>query len=401
MEHDYKNVKVKVIGIGGAGNNAINLLLEEDLPNVELWIANTDYQDLEKSKCTNKLYLKGDSEGYGAGGDPKIGKKAAEDSIREIDDVLQDTDLLIITAGLGGGTGTGAAPVIAKAAKDKGIVTLAIVSTPFTIFEGSRRKKIALEGLEELKNSTDSYIVLSNDKLMQSNLEGNSEDAFKFANITLKNSIKAIWEVIFEKFTINIDFNDLRKVLKNGSQTFISIGKGFGNDAWKKAVEQALLNQLNEFELSDPKKIIIIFKMKQSSFKEIEEAKKLIDQYLNVKDDDVEILLGIKYLENVDERDKSFSLTVIASGLNSSSEKSPVYSSSYQRNFDEPFNPYDLNKVDTQQLTNSFEINSTEENSEENKFLITDNYKMADEEDEKDSTKGEVKKKRFPSFWKK
>ncbi|WP_051617860.1 cell division protein FtsZ [Mycoplasmopsis iners] len=313
---EHKPVKIKVIGVGGAGNNAINLLLNEHLPNIELWVANTDYQDLELSACTNKIYLKGSTEGYGAGGNPELGKKSAEDSVRDIEEALKNANLAIITAGLGGGTGTGAAPVIAKKAKESGITTLGVVFMPFSELEGVKKLNLAQKGLAEMAKYCDAYVVISNQKLIESYGAVNTSQAFKVANENLKNAIMIISDIVNTNYDINVDFNDLKETLKNGQQTFIGLGKGFGKDAMLKAVENVFKNVLSDKELINPSKLLMVMKVQNSGLNLVNEAKKLISEKFKAQDEQLNICFGFSTITPAtSDHDAAFDISLIASGF--------------------------------------------------------------------------------------
>lgn len=228
--------KIVVIGVGGAGNNAVNQMIEEQIRNIDFWVCNTDAQALSTSKAEHKMVL-GPSytKGLGAGGNPEIGRKAAEDSTEDIKEIVEGADMVFIAAGMGGGTGTGAAPIIAKIAKEAGALTVAIVTRPFT-FEGENRRVHAVEGITALKEAVDSIIIVSNDKLMMINGNRPLKDAFKEADKVLAQSVKTITDLISIKGIINLDFNDVKTILSNKGLALIGFGSAHGE---KKAVEAA------------------------------------------------------------------------------------------------------------------------------------------------------------------
>lgn len=232
--------KIVVIGIGGAGNNAVNRMIDENVNGVTFYVANTDKQALALSKTPNRIILGQDTtNGLGAGGDPKVGKKAAEESLPEIKEIIKDSNMVFIAAGMGGGTGTGAAPVIAKAAKDMGILTVAIVTRPFS-FEGNAKTKIAIEGINELSNAVDSIIVVSNDRLIM--YEGNNtvNNAFAIADSVLARSVKTVTDIIITPYLMNLDFSDVDKVLRDSKVALIGYGEGSGENKSVQAAESAL-----------------------------------------------------------------------------------------------------------------------------------------------------------------
>ena len=239
--------KIKVIGVGGAGNNAVDRLIESGLRCAEYIVVNTDNQALARSKAGRRIQIGVQlTKGLGAGADPLVGKEAAEENKAEIQEVLKDTDLLFITAGMGGGTGTGAAPVIAKIAKEMKILTVAVVTLPFA-FEAKRRMENAMSGIEELRKSVDSIITIPNDKIREVVPKGTSfEEALKVADEVLRQGIRGIAELIVNPALINLDFADVRTTLKGRGVAHMGIGVAKGekriSDAVRCAVCSPLLN---------------------------------------------------------------------------------------------------------------------------------------------------------------
>lgn len=238
---------IKVLGVGGGGSNAVNYMHKLGIKGVDFAICNTDVQSMLESPVSTKLQIGPiRTEGRGAGSLPEVGKEACIESIDSIREFLQDeAKMVFITAGLGGGTGTGAAPIIAKAAKDLGILTIGIVTIPFK-FEGARRTRQAIEGLEELKKNVDSIIVISNDKLR--NMYGNLplSEAFEYADNILTTAAKGIAEIITVPGYINVDFEDVNTVMKESGITVMGSAVAEGDNRAKKAVETALSSQLLE-----------------------------------------------------------------------------------------------------------------------------------------------------------
>lgn len=237
---------LKVIGVGGAGNNAVNNMIANDLNNVEFIAINTDKQALKNSKATHKIQI-GEkiTKGLGAGANPEVGKKAAEESREEIAQTIKGSDMVFITAGMGGGTGTGAAPVVASIAKEMGILTVGVVTKPFT-FEGKKRMTDATRGIEELKEEVDALMVIPNDRLLQVvNKSTSLLDSFKIADDVLRQGVQGISDVILVPGIVNCDFADVRSIMKNNGYAHMGIGVGKGEnraeDATKGAVESPLL----------------------------------------------------------------------------------------------------------------------------------------------------------------
>ncbi len=239
--------KIKVIGVGGAGNNAVNRLIDSGLTSAEYIVVNTDNQTLARSKATKRIQIGVQlTKGLGAGADPTVGKAAAEENRAEIQEALKNADLLFITAGMGGGTGTGAAPVIAKIAQEMKILTVAVVTLPFT-FEAKRRMDNAMAGIEELKKSVDSIITIPNDKIRQVVPKGTTfQDALKVADEVLRQGIRGIAELIVNPSLINLDFADVKTTLKGRGIAHMGMGVAKGEkrifDAVRCAVGSPLLN---------------------------------------------------------------------------------------------------------------------------------------------------------------
>ncbi len=248
--------KIVVIGVGGAGNNAVNRMIDEGISNVEFYVMNTDKQALATSKASHRIVLgDGVTKGLGAGGDPTVGKTAAEQSAAMIKEIVKGADMVFIAAGMGKGTGTGAAPVIAKIAKESGALTLAIVTRPFT-FEGSQRNKNAINGLNELRKAVDSLIVVSNDKLLMTSGNIPVNQAFKDSDQVLAQSVKTVADLILVPALVNLDFADVRSTLKDSGIALIGYGIGQGPNKAEKAAENAINSPLLETSISGARKAI-------------------------------------------------------------------------------------------------------------------------------------------------
>lgn len=250
-------VKIKVIGIGGAGGNAINDMISGGITGVDFIAANTDAQDLTKSQAEQKIQL-GEklTKGLGAGANPLIGKQAAEEDKEKIRALLEGTDMLFLTAGMGGGTGTGAAPVIAKVARDMGILTIAVVTKPFT-FEGRKRTENANFGIQELKENVDTLVVIPNDKLFElPEKQITLKTAFEEANNILKIGIKGIAELITMQGFINLDFADVRTIMTGAGIAMLGFGYSEGDQRASKAAELALSSPLLERSIEGARRIL-------------------------------------------------------------------------------------------------------------------------------------------------
>lgn len=251
-------VRIKVLGAGGGGGNAINDMITAGVAGVEFIAANTDAQDLDKSLADVRIQL-GEklTRGLGAGSNPEVGKEAAEEDTEKLKQLLDETDMLFITAGMGGGTGTGSSPVIAKVAKELGILTVGVVTKPFG-FEGGRRKGNAESGIEELRQYVDSLVVIPNDKLFElPDKTITLQNAFKEANNILKIGIKGVADLIIGNGLINLDFADVKTTMENSGVAVLGFGDGEGENRAMKATEKALMSPLLEKSISGASKILL------------------------------------------------------------------------------------------------------------------------------------------------
>ena len=259
LDNDFQEVtKIKVIGVGGGGGNAVNRMVQAGLKGIDLIAVNTDKQTLAFSKATQKIQI-GEklTNGQGAGAKPEIGKKAAEESRDAIIDALNDTHMVFITAGMGGGTGTGAAPVIAEIAKEKGILTVGIVTKPFA-FEGKLRMQQAEAGIAELAGHVDSLIVIPNERLKQvSDQKITLLNAFEIADDVLRSGVKSISDLIIHPALINLDFADVTAVMKDAGHAHMGVGTATGKEKAEEAAKKAISSPLLESTIDGAKGIII------------------------------------------------------------------------------------------------------------------------------------------------
>ncbi len=257
-EHKSHLPSIYVVGIGGGGNNAINRMVEAGLSNVNFIAVNTDYDVLESSKADVIVQIgQKTTNGYGAGTDPVIGEAAAEESSEEIMNSLSGADMVILTCGLGGGTGTGAIPLIAKLCHDANILTVAVVTLPF-VFEGTPRMKIALQGLEKLQKEIDTLLVIPNNKLLEiSEKQFYLDEAFTMADNVLKYTIQGITNIIYNKGTVNLDFNDFNKLLRNKGLAHLGIGIAQEGGSVIDAVKQAINSPLLETTINSATDVML------------------------------------------------------------------------------------------------------------------------------------------------
>ncbi|MBM4425711.1 MAG: cell division protein FtsZ [Chloroflexi bacterium] len=249
--------RIKVIGVGGAGQNAVNRMMEEGIQGVEFIAANSDAQALTLSRAPVRVRL-GDkiTRGLGAGGDPEIGRKAAEESSDELYNVLKGADMVFVTSGMGGGTGTGAAPVVAQVAKECGALTIGVVTRPFT-FEGARRAQSAEAGVAKMKEHAHTLISIPNDRLLQlADKKSSLQDAFRMADEVLHQGIQGISELITIPGLINLDFADVRAIMSEGGAALMAVGRGTGDDRAKSAAEQAISSQLLDITIDGARGVL-------------------------------------------------------------------------------------------------------------------------------------------------
>ncbi|MFH1184645.1 MAG: cell division protein FtsZ [Chloroflexota bacterium] len=249
--------RIKVIGVGGGGQNAVNRMIEEGILGVEFVATNTDAQALTLSRAPTRVRL-GDklTRGLGAGGDPEVGRKAAEESADELYSVLKGADMVFVTAGMGGGTGTGAAPVVAQVAKECGALTIGVVTRPFT-FEGGRRSQAAEAGVQKIREHVHTLISIPNDRLLQiADKRSSLEDSFRMADDVLRQGIQGISELITVPGLINLDFADVRTIMSEGGAALMAVGRGSGEDRAKTAAEQAISSQLLDITIDGARGVL-------------------------------------------------------------------------------------------------------------------------------------------------
>ena len=312
-------IKIKVIGVGGGGNNAVNQMILSDVDGVEYILVNTEKGILERANtngCKTLQIGKEIAQGLGAGANPEVGEKAAKESIDDIDRILDGTDLLFVTAGMGGGTGTGAIPVIAEEAKKKGIMTIGIVTKPFA-FEGKLRSVRANLGIDKLKPNVNALIVISNDKLLQ-NTETNVSilNAFKMTDDILRQGIQSITDIINSVGTINVDFADVQTILSYQGFSYMGIGKSTGENKIVDATLDALNNPLTETGIEGAKGVIFNIKGSEDiSLEDINKSASLIGEKVSP---DANVIFGTVIDEDLGDE---VIVTVVATGVEEKDKK--------------------------------------------------------------------------------
>ena len=334
--------KIKIVGVGGAGNNAVNCMYEDNIIGCEFYVLNTDAQILSCSKVENKLVLgKGLTKGLGAGANPDIGEKAAIASEDDIHQIVKGSDMVFIAAGMGGGTGTGAAPVVARIAKEEGALVVGIVTRPFT-FEGKNRMQNATKGLENLKKYVDTLITISNDRILQ--LIGNLplKQSFKEADNVLKKSVQAITDLIAMPALINLDYADVKTIMSKKGPAMIGFGVGKGENKAKDAAARAINSPLLEHSITGSNSAIVsITGGKSSTLYDYNDA---VDYIRNAAGNDINIIFGASINESLEDE---IQVTVIATDFSEESidnnvntfnpnfERKPVVDKEKQENEDD------------------------------------------------------------------
>lgn len=312
-------IKIKVLGIGGGGNNAVNQMIKSKIDGAEYVLLNTERQILEKANtngCDILQIGKETAQGLGAGANPEVGERAARESTADIEKILEDTDLVFLTAGMGGGTGTGAIPVIAEIAKERGILTIGVVTTPFT-FEGRLRTVRAEAGIEKLKPNVNSLIIISNNQLLENTGKNVSIlDAFKLTDDILRQAIESVTDLIFSVGTINVDFADVKTVLSYDGYSYMGIGEAEGENKIEDATKAALSNPLTINQIDGAKGVIFNIKGGEDiGLDDINRSAEIISQKV---DEDANVIFGT---EIDPELDKKVVVTIVATGVEEVAEK--------------------------------------------------------------------------------
>ena len=285
---------IKVMGIGGGGSNAVSRMFKDKLPVVEYYGVNTDAQHLFRCDVSHRLAIGQNlTRGLGSGANPDLGRQAAEERRHDIEKALEGADMVFLAVGMGGGTGTGASPVIAQIAKESGALTVAVVSRPFS-FEANHRKKNAEEGIARLKDQVDTLIVIDNDRLLQLNSQGEQtytwEDALKMADSVLQQGIQAIAEVVTVPGEINVDFADVRTILNNAGPAWLAIGRGKGENRAVDAARQATKSPLLDISMDGARRILFVISGGPTlTLQEVQDAARVIQ---DMSDPDANIIFG-------------------------------------------------------------------------------------------------------------
>lgn len=310
-ENQFAEARIKVIGVGGGGGNAVNRMISEKVQGVDFIVANTDLQALNNSAATTKIRLGPKlTKGLGAGSNPEVGAKAAQESEEQIKKALEGADMVFITAGMGGGTGTGAAPVVAKLAKDSGALTVGVVTRPFS-FEGPRRARYATEGLEKLKANVDTLIIVANNRLLEMiDKKTPMMEAFKEADNVLRQGVQGISDLIVTPGYINLDFADIKTLMSNQGSALMGVGSSTGENRATEATKKAISSPLLEVSIDGAQHVLMdITGGKDLSMFEAQEASDVIKQAAGTN---VDISFGMSLNESLGDEVR---VTVIATGI--------------------------------------------------------------------------------------
>lgn len=311
---------IKVVGVGGAGTNAVNRMIERDVKNVEFIAINTDVQVLKLSRAHRLVQIgPKTTKGLGAGSDPELGAKASAESKEEIKDALLGADLVFITAGMGKGTGTGASPVVAEIAREIGALTIGVVTKPFT-FEGRKRMMIAEEGVEQLKEKVDTLIVISNNRLLEITSSKTSLlDSFSLADEALRQGVQGISDLLTQPGIINVDFNDISKIMRGAGNAWLGVGMGSGDKRAEQAAKNAITSPLLEISLSGAKGLVVnIAGNRNISLHEVKRAMGVIS---NSVDPEANIIFGVTIDEELGDQMK---IIVIATNFQPKYKKEAI-----------------------------------------------------------------------------
>ena len=314
---EMEGARIKVIGVGGGGGNAVNQMINEKVNGVDFIVANTDLQALDGSAAKTKIQLGPKlTRGLGAGSNPEVGAKAAQESESEITKILEGADMVFVTAGMGGGTGTGAAPVIAKIAKDSGALTVGVVTRPFS-FEGTRRAKLASQGLANLKKNVDTLIIVANNQLLEMiDKKTPMMEAFKEADDVLRQGVEGISDLITNPGYINLDFADIRHTMTNQGSALMGIGSSTGENRAAEATKKAISSPLLEVSIDGAEHVLVnVTGGKDLSMFEAQEASSVIREAANTN---VDITFGMSVDDNLNDEVR---VTVIATGIDKSKQQ--------------------------------------------------------------------------------
>ena len=381
--------RIKVVGVGGSGGNAVNHMIASKVKEVGFIVMNTDTQDLHKSLADRKIHLgKNLTKGLGAGMNPEIGKKAAEETKSEIQDILKGTDMVFIACGMGGGTGTGAAPIVARAAKEQGILTVAVVTKPF-FFEGQHRQRLAEQGIKELEKEVDAIVIIPNDRLSAiTEKETTLKDAFAMSDDILRQAVEGISDLITTPGIINVDFADIKAIMSDAGSALMGIGRAAGDNRAEEAALKAINSPLLEISINGARGVLFsVAGGEDLGLQEVQSAAKIITESI---DKDARVIFGTTKDEKLKKGE--IQITVIATGFPTGSPKKSISQSQNEVSIQKQLSSIREEKKDDQVATKQkktieeFDLEDImpKHNSREAIEIIDGDAFEDDEEDEDD-----------------
>ncbi|MBR2132843.1 MAG: cell division protein FtsZ [Oscillospiraceae bacterium] len=354
-------VKIKVIGVGGGGNNVVNRMVLSGVDGVDFVAVNTDKQALNKSSAGYKIQI-GEklTHGQGAGANPEVGRKSAEESRSQISKAMEDTDMVFITAGMGGGTGTGAAPIVAEAAKEQGILTVGVVTKPFS-FEGGRRMRLAEEGIQELRSKVDALVIIPNDRLKHATDQKITfVNAFEIADDVLRQAVQSISDLINETGFINLDFADVTTIMKDAGLAHMGVGRASGKGKAEEAARMAISSPLLETSINGARGILInVTGSPDLGFEEVEQAASLVQSAVHP---DAMTIFGATFDPSMEDEIR---VTLIATGFDEKKSKPEVKTINMRGGQTASINPGDARSA----FESAVLSRQTEEKSKENDYF--------------------------------
>lgn len=375
--------RIKVVGVGGSGGNAVNHMIASKVSGVDFIVMNTDTQDLHKSNADKKIHLgKNLTKGLGAGANPEIGRKAAEETKSEIQDVMKGADMVFITGGMGGGTGTGAAPIVARAAKEQGILTVAVVTKPFA-FEGQHRLRSAEMGIKDLEKEVDAIVIIPNDRLLAiSEKETTFKDAFAMCDDILRQAVEGISDLITTPGIINVDFADIKAIMSDAGSALMGIGTSVGENRAEEAALKAINSPLLEISINGARGVLFsIAGGDDLGLQEVQAAAKIITESI---DKDARVIFGTTKDEKLKKGE--IQITVIATGFPTSGPKKSLFTSqtqaTIQKKMDEPKKEEEIQKVSRKSIITEVDMDDLMPKDKKEPIEIVDGANFDDDDDD-------------------
>ena len=371
-----EKLKIMVMGVGGSGKNVTNHMIKQGISGVDFVVANTDSQDLKQSKTSKRIHLgKQATKGLGTGMNPALGRSAAEEVKGEISDLVKDASILFIAGGMGGGTGTGASPVIAKIAKDSGVLTVAVVTKPF-FFEGGQRAVIADDGIKELRKYTDAIVIIPNDKILEmADKKTNAQEAFQMSDDILLKAVKGISDVLTRPGDINIDFADIKAIIEDADDAIMGVGKARGANRAEMATDKAMSSVMLEdgMSIDGAKRIMFSIASKNRKDLAMEEIKNIAERITATAAKDSKVIFGTS--TDRDLKEGEIRVTVVATSFNEKdaplTKKTPFFGGASEEKKEEK----DYEEVDVEEYFDDY-IEDAENNDDEDTGMKFKNWNI-------------------------